>query len=276
MIHDGKTKVIARLHTKFSPRALNIYNPYFEETGVNAVFLLFQNPDPKPLIEGMKSLGFSGAVSVGFETDPNFAQLMDELDETSKIVGHIGFVKNIEGKLRGFYQGGKGELLAIQSAIDVAGKDIVLVGAGNVAKALVFEMSKLPVLPKSVTILNRTIEKLEGFKKYPFVKSVGGLEDLQKASGDILVNATPIGVTITDVLYTEDIVKRFIAVSDVTFEKEDTNLVLLAKKLDKKFATGWDMFTYQGLVVLEGILDIKVDPIILKKHVIAGLSQTVK
>jgi shikimate 5-dehydrogenase len=61
-------------------------------------------------------------------------------------------------------------------------------------------------------------------------------------------------------------------VVDVTFEKENTNLVSIAKKLGLFVATGWDMFTYQGQVCLEGILKEKVDFNILKKHVVAGLS----
>ena len=49
---DENTKIIGRFHTKPSPRGLNIYNPFFEEAGINAVYLLFYNPDPKILVEG--------------------------------------------------------------------------------------------------------------------------------------------------------------------------------------------------------------------------------
>ena len=94
MINDGNTKVIARLHKQLSPRALNIYNPFFEEAGINAVFLLFYNSDPKPLVDGIKNLNFSGAVTVGFETDADFAKLVDEHDESSRIVNRVGFIKN--------------------------------------------------------------------------------------------------------------------------------------------------------------------------------------
>lgn len=276
MIHDGNTKVIARLHKQFSPRGLNIYNPYFEETGTNAVFLLFYNSKPKTLVEEIKDLNFTGAVSVGFETDAEFVELIDECDETSKIVNRVGFIKNINGKLRGYYQGGKGQLLSIQSVSNIAGEDLVIVGAGNVVVSLLEEISKLPKLPKSVVVLNRTQEKLNGFKKYSFVKEVGGLDTLPVRKGNILVNATPFGGKENDTIFNDELIRNFDVVSDVTFETENTNLINSAKKLGKKYATGWDMFTYQGLVVLETILDIKVDPVILKKHVIAGLSQTVK
>lgn len=276
MIHDGNTKIIARLHKQYSPRGLNIYNPYFEEVGVNAVYLLFSNPDPLPLVTGIKDLNFAGAISVGFETDAEFAKLVDEYDESSKIVGRVGFIKNNNGILKGYYQGGRGQLLAIQSVSTVADKELVIVGAGNVVTSLLSEISRLDKGPKSVKIVNRTTGKAEEFKKYKFVKEIGGLEMLSQLRGDILINATDIGGNIEDTLYTQEVIANFEIVSDVTFQKENTNLIELAKKLKKKYATGWDMFTYQGLVVLETILDIKIDPQILKRHVVAGLSETVK
>ena len=276
MIHDGNTKIIARLHKQFSPRVLNIYNPYFEETGLNAAFLLFYNPDPKPLVAGIKNLNISGAVTVGFETDAQFAKLVDEYDESSTVVKRVGFIKNITGKLRGYYQGGLGQLLSIESQTSIKNKDLVIVGAGNVVRSLLWEISLRKKFPKSVVVINRTPEKLKDFDNYKFVKQTGGLDLLIKLSGDVLVNATHLGVREPDTLFTGEIVDKFKIISDVTFEKEDSNLILLAKKLGKKYSTGWDMFTYQGLVVLETILDTKIDPKILKKHVISGLSEVVK
>lgn len=277
MIHDGHTKIIARLHKQFSPRALNIYNPYFEEVGLNAAFILFHNPDPKPLIHGIKDLNFAGAVTVGFETDPEFTKLVDDFDDTSTNVNRIGFIKNVDGRLKGFYQGGQGILFATQNAISLDGKEIVLIGSGNVVRSLLFEIQKRDVKTKKITILNRTVEKLTEIQsEYSVVNDIGGLDKLKNITGDILINASHIGSSQPDVYFTKEIIGRFQAVSDVTFETENTNLINLAKKLGLKLSTGWDMFTYQGLIVLETILDIKIDPVILKKHVVSGLTRNVK
>jgi hypothetical protein len=35
------------------------------------------------------------------------------------------------------------------------------------------------------------------------------------------------------------------------------------------------MFTFQGQVILESILEMDIDPVILKKHVVSGLSEVV-
>lgn len=273
---DENTKVIGRFHTKPSPRGLNIYNPFFEEAGINAVYLLFYNPDPKILMDGLRSLGLSGAITVGFETNPDFPKLVDELDRSSTDVGRVGFVVNKGGVVKGYYQGGEGLLRSIKQAAPIEGEEIVIVGAGNVAKSLLFNLSHVKNLPK-VTICNRTVKNAERIaKNFNFVKDVFPLEDLSKLGGQILINATDIGGSVADEIFSEKIVGNFTAVSDVTFETEETNLIKLARKFHKAFSTGWDMFTCQGQVVLETILGTEISAEILKKHVIKGLTQVVE
>jgi shikimate 5-dehydrogenase len=273
---DENTKVIARLHTKASPRGLNIYNPFFEEAGINALYVLFYNPDPTPLIEGIKNLNIIGAISAGFESNDVLPTLLDNVDEVGKYVGRIGFIKNSNGLLTGSHQGGEGLLRAIQKIESLANKKVILAGGGNIAKALLFNINKLENKPSEVILVNRTVSKIESVKSdFSFITEVKSLSELNTLSGDLLINATDIGGSVEDIFYTDEIVNKFGQIADVTFEKENTNLVTLAKKLNKKVSTGWDMFTFQGQVILESMLEIKIDPIMLKKHVVSGLSEVV-
>lgn len=272
---DENTKVIGRFHTKASPRGLNIYNPYFEETGTNAVYLLFYNEDPKVLVDGMRKLKLAGAITAGFESDSVLPTLLDELDENSKYIGRLGYLTCENDKVVGHTQGGQGMFKTIKSVSPIANQKIVIVGAGNICKGLLFEIKKAG-LDCEVQIFNRDISKAKDLQNdYPFVKSVFELSQLNQASGDVLVNLTDIGGSESDTIFTEEIINNFKAIVDVTFETENTNLVTLSKKLGLLIATGWDMFTYQGQVCLEGILKEKVDFNILKKHVVAGLSEIV-
>lgn len=273
---DENTKIIGRFHSKVSPRGLNIYNPTFQELGINALYLLFYDPSPEKLFEGMSDLNLSGAVTVGFETDPRLAKLVDEFDDMAKYLGRVGFVKNVNGKIVASVQSGEAMFRTISQTENMLGKNIVIVGSGQVCKSLLYFISKQKDLPNSVEIFNRTVEKAENLaKEYSFVKSVGPLASLKDKKGDILVNLSHLGGSEEDDLFTEKIINNFEAVTDVTFEKENTNLISLARKLNKKYSTGWDMFTYQGQIVLESILDQKIPTDVLKKHVIKGLSQTV-
>lgn len=273
---DENTKVIGRFHTKASPRGLNIYNPYFEETGTNAVYLLFYNQDPKVLVDGMRKLSLTGAITAGFESDTILPTLLDELDENSKFIGKISYLTNSNNKVVGHTQGGLGMFRTIKSVAPIANQKLVIVGAGNICKGLLYEIKK-EGLDCEINIYNRDLAKAKELQnEFSFIKSTPELSQLNQASGDVLVNLTDIGGSEKDNIFSEDLIKNFNSVVDVTFETENTNLINLSKKLGLPVATGWDMFTYQGQVCLEGILNEQVDFNILKKHVIAGLSETVK
>ena len=274
---DENTKIIGRFHSVASPRGLNIYNPLFEELGINALYILFYDPDPKKLFDGLRQLKLSGAVTVGFETDPRLAKLVDKFDATSKYMKRVGFVTNNNGILTGHVQSGEAMYKTVSKAMNPEGKKLVIVGAGNVAKCMLFYISGLKKKPSEVEIYNRDVAKAKKLvKDFKFVKEVGSLSDLQNAKGDIIANVTQMGGSQPDDVFTSNVVKNFKAVADVTFETENTNLIKLAKKLKKKYSTGWDMFTYQGQIVLETILGQKISAEVLRKHVVKGLSQVVK
>lgn len=273
---DANTKIIGRFHKEASPRGLNIYNPFFQENEINAVYLLFHNKDPKVLIDGFRSLNLTGAITAGFESDTVLPTLLDEVDEAAKFIGKIGYITNDNGKLIGHAQGGLGMFRTITSIVNLNGKNMTIVGAGNIAKGLLFEMEKEQI-KCSVTIYNNTISKAEELKKrFSCIKRVHDLAKLNQASGDVFVNLTDIGGSVKDYVFPEAVVEKFSHVIDVTFETELTPLVSTARKLGKKVATGWDMFTYQGQVCLEGLLGTKVDSLVFKKYVATGLSEVVK
>lgn len=273
---DENTKVIGRFHTKVSPRGLNIYNPYFEETGTNAVYLLFYNQDPKVLVDGLRKLNLAGAITAGFESDTVLPTLLDELDENSKYIGKIGYLTYANNKVVGHTQGGQGMFKTIRSVSPISNQKIVIVGAGNICKGLLFEIKK-EGLDCEIHIYNRDQSKAKKLQNdFSFIKSISELSQLSQSSGDVLVNLTDVGGSEPDNIFNKELIKRFKAVVDVTFETENTNLITLSKSLGLTVATGWDMFANQGLVCLEGILNKKVDFNILKKHVVTGLSEVVK
>lgn len=276
MIPNENTKLIARIHSKPNARGLNIYNPFFESEGINAQYLLFYNNTPEKLLKGLLDLGFVGANTAGFENDPEFKKLISNFDESSSFIGHVGYIKNEDGAWKAYYSGGEGLLAAIFNRTGLEGKDIVIVGAGNVSRSLILSITKRGIKPKSITILNRTIEKAkEVALKFNIKIDVKPLEELSKCKGDILINATPLGYKEEDNIYTDDIVKNFNLIVDVTFEIEDTNLIKLARKLKKDHITGLDFFTFQGKVFLEDVLEIEVDPVKLRGHVKRGLSEVI-
>lgn len=276
MTIDEKTKLIGRFHKQASPRGLNIYNPFFQEERINAIYFLFYNPNPKILIDGFRSLNLTGAITAGFESDSVLPKLLDGVDDTAKFVGRIGYITNENGSIIGHMQGGQGMLRTIKYIVDPSNKKIVIAGAGNVARGLLFEMEKEKIRC-SVDIYNRTTDKAKKLKeRFSFIKGVRPFRQIDKAKGDIFVNLTQIGGKVRDITYPKFLINKFSNIVDVTFETEETDLIKTARKLSKKVATGWDMFTFQAQVCIEGILGVKADYRKLKKHVVAGLTFTTR
>lgn len=273
---NGSTKIIGRLHTKNSERGLNIYNPYFQNNSFNYIYTLFTNNSIDKLISGVRNLNLAGAITVGFELDPKLPTLLDELSPVSKVINRVGYIVNRDGKLYGSYQGGEALVSAILDKYSLERKEITIVGAGILAKAFLFTLKESGLLSSKVNIVNRSVDNAKEMIKLLDVEAdVYGLHELSKVSSDIIINITDIGGSVDDTVYTEDVVNKFECIVDVTFEKENTNLVELGKKSGKVVVTGWDMFTHQGVVALQDITGKDIDPSELKEYVVRGLSTVV-
>ena len=263
------TKVMLRLHIEANNRGLQIYNPYFEQVGFNAVYLLVHNPDPKPLVQGLRNLNFSGAIPAGFEKSPEFADLLDELTDVSKVIGKVGIVFNKNGKLIGHYQGGQGLYASITSKYGkLTGKELVILGSGTVAKGLLLEMQMQNDLPK-VLLVNRTLENAKKLaSEFNFVESIVSLDDLHHQKGDVFVDTTDIGSPWNkgnEYKYSEEFVKKFKFVADVTFVPLEPQLIKIAKKIGVDCAPGYMMFMHQANICTKMILDHELDFSIYEK-----------
>lgn len=243
---------------------------------VNAAYVLFYKNTPHKLLDACQDLGFVGLNTAGFESDSEFSKLITNFDRSSKLVGHIGYLKYEEDNYKAYYQGGEGLFQAILKKFDIDNKELVIVGAGNVATSLIDTIALKNKKPKKITIVNRTYERAKALtEKLSNIDNIQTLSELGNISGDILVNATPLGGGATDDVFNENIVSKYKGVVDVTFETENTNLTTLAKKLNIVCSSGWDFFTFQGKVFLENVLEIDINEEVLKKHVSNGLKTIV-
>jgi shikimate 5-dehydrogenase len=269
---DENTRLMARLHHSLNGRGISIYNPYFQEMGVNAVYLLFYNQNPKPLFESLRKLNMAGAIPAGFEKDPRIIKYMDELGPVSKKIGRIAVVRQRRGKLTGYYQGGYGIAESVRRMTKFKNKKLVILGAGVVVRGLLalFEIEKDK--PKEIEIYNRTLENAERVaKEFSFVDKIGTIKDMESSNGDIFINATDIGIPWNkgkDYKFKKEFISGFSYIADTTFVPLKPQLIKVSEKLGKKVSPGWKMFLYQGKMCLEKILDIKVNEKILAKYIV--------
>ncbi len=270
---NEKTKVIARFVPDANPRGLNIYNPFFQETNINAVYLLFPNTEPKILIESMRNLNFAGAiVAQKFEKDPQIAPLLDQLDPLAKKLGKIGTIVNKKGKLLGTHSAAYGLLESLNRLTNYSGKKIVILGAGTVVKGLLSLMELTNKKPRQFDIYNRTLSKAHSLtQEFTFINNVEHIADLTtKAEGDIFINATSIGSPWNKEPFDfpKSFIDRFQYIIDVTFVPLKTPLIRKAHELGKITSPGYEMFLFQGKRSLELILEEKINEKILLKHIL--------
>jgi shikimate dehydrogenase len=276
MLINENTKVMLRLHTEANTRGLQIYNPYFEKVGLNAVYLLTHNKDFNKLIQGIKNLNFAGAISAGFEKDHKFAESLDELTDEAQFTGRVGILVNRNGKLIGHYQGGQGLYASIVAQYgELKDKKMVLLGAGTVAKALLYEMRKKDDIA-DVTVINRTLKNAEILaNEFSFVNNVSPLNELENQQANVFVDTTDIGSPWNsgdDYLFTEKFVKRFDFVADVTFVPTEPQLIKVAKEAGVNYSPGYKMFMHQANICTEMILGHKLEFDIYEKLMLEDFS----
>ena len=104
-------------------------------------------------VRGLRALGFRG----GHCADPHKQAVLAWLDrttETATIVGTANLIFREENALVGENTEGKGVVQAIRAIVPPAGRRVVLLGAGSVARATAVELAAAGAA--SIAIVNRT------------------------------------------------------------------------------------------------------------------------
>ena len=104
-------------------------------------------------MRGLRALGFRG----GHCADPHKQAVMPLLDrttETAAMVGSVNLIFRDGDALVGDNTEGKGVVHTIRRTLDPAGKQVVLLGAGRVARAVAVELAAAGAA--GLTIVNRT------------------------------------------------------------------------------------------------------------------------
>src|SRR5271157_3808780 len=149
---NGATKLIGFFGSTYrTSKMYAIYNAAMEALGLNYLYVPFVVGDLQKAVEGMRHLGIAAAgVTIPYKI--SIIPYLDELDAESQMVGAVAVVVNRDGKLIGSTTDGQGALRALQEKTEVAGKKVVLIGAGGAARAIAFTVHRAG---GQLTVLNR-------------------------------------------------------------------------------------------------------------------------
>lgn len=167
--------------------------------------------------------------------------LLDELDESAKIIGAVNCVHN----RKGYNTDWMGFLNALKTnGVDIKSKDCTILGAGGAARAIAFGLVKAGI--KSISIKNRTKAKAD--QLLDWINSIFPNNNPSEKS-DIVVNCTPLGMwpeTESTPMALNEIKPNSILV-DTIYNPIETQWLKSGKEKGAKVIGGLDMFIAQGL-----------------------------
>lgn len=233
-----------KLSHSLSPR---IHKMIFDEIGVDGAYRLFEIPkgNLKEFTSAIKLLKIKG-VSV---TIPYKSIIMDYIDFISPEAERIGAVNTIDlynDKLYGYNTDyfGFGYMLESNN-IDLEGKIVVILGNGGVTKAAMHYLLDNRV--SKLYIVSRTPENATGLIDERV--EVIGYNQLDNIEGDILMNATPVGMFPNENASPvgEEIIRNFNTVIDLIYNPSKTKFMIMSEKLGKNVVGGLSMLISQGV-----------------------------
>ena len=260
---NPKTKVFALIGNPVShSMSPAIHNAAFMKLNIDSLYVAFQVEDVKGALAGMRALDNFRGMSV---TIPHKIEVMQYVDEIPAVDRHIGSINTVvkeDGKLIGFNTDGPGALKAIVDAgVELAGKKVLMLGAGGAARAIAFTLAKkggineLVLLDINENFLNNLTGDLRNGTEAtitPGMLNPATIEE-QMASADLIVNCTPVGMHPKEdaTLVPDNLFRPGQVVFDVVYNPLETKLLRQAKAKGLKVIPGVEMFINQAILQFE-------------------------
>ncbi len=248
---NGETQIIGFFGSTYkTSKMYAMYNAAFEALGLNYVYVPLIVKDLEKAVEGIRHLGIK-AVGVTIPYKIDVIPYLDELDSDARRIGAVNAIVHHHGRLLGANTDGKGAVKALQEVMDIAGKKVVLLGAGGAARAIAFALADEG---EDVVIINRTKDAAEALAKAVGCKyeTIDKLEQELKGA-HVVINATSVGMVPTEnaSLVKKELLSSEFIVMDLVSHPKETKLLKEAKESGCKIVYGDRMLFWQGVLKFE-------------------------
>lgn len=202
MLISGSTKVFAL----FGDPVLHSLSPIMQNAAFRAlqldccyVPLLVRQDSLATAVKAVRELNLGG-VNLTIPHKERVLAYLDQVDEQALQIGAVNTIVNRDGYLFGYNTDASGFLASLQSkGFATKGKRVVMMGAGGAARAVAMALFHAGVT--QITISNRNLNRAELLADR--LRKIGAdvdvcdygvcfFEAVQK--GDLLINATPVGM----------------------------------------------------------------------------------
>ena len=255
---DGNTELIAHIgYPTHSFKSPLIYNPYFEQEGINALVVPMgcQTAHYPEFLKSVFNLSNIRGALITMPHKVTTVGLLDEVTPTVKVAGACNAVKRDErGRLVGDMFDGAGFVRGVKrKGFALQGKRVLVVGCGGVGSAIAASLAAEQIT--AISLFDVNTASCEGLgqrlqSEYPEIKVETGSNDPE--GHDLVVNATPMGMNEGDPLPMD--VSRIAPetfVGEVVMRQEMTAFLQAAKNRGCKVQVGSDMLFEQIPAYLE-------------------------
>jgi shikimate dehydrogenase len=223
-----------------------VYNYAFREHSLNSVYVSFDCGYSYTAADAIRKLNIQGA-TISMPLKEDILSYVDSYDKHVRKIGALNVITNKNNELKGYNTDWLGALNVLKKHTCIEGKNIAIVGAGGVAKAIAYGLTKYNC---KVFIFNRDLLKAKQLVHKFSLSHAGHLTEtelIEKA--DIIINATPMGSNhlLRESFFWEHIsIKKDHTILDVVISQSDTLLIDKAKKVGCNYSSGIDMYLSQA------------------------------
>jgi shikimate dehydrogenase len=255
---SGNTRIIAHIgFPTHSFRAPMIYNPYFEQAGIDAVVVPMGCPAQhfESFLRAVFTLSNICGALITMPHKVSAVELLDEASPAVRICGACNAIRRTaDGRLVGDMFDGEGFVRGVRrKGIDPAGKRVLIVGAGGVGSAIAAafgaaRVAHLALFDTRPEVAEDLAARLR--EQWPILHLSTGSRD--PAGFDIVVNATPLGMEAGDALPID--MSRLAPscfVGEVVMRDEMTAFLHAARERGCGYQVGSDMLFEQIPAYLE-------------------------
>ncbi|NSW75458.1 MAG: shikimate dehydrogenase [Candidatus Atribacteria bacterium] len=257
---DAQTRLLALLgHPVSHSLSPSFQNAALQFLGLPFVYLAFDvlPQNLSKAVEAIKTLNARG-FNVTVPHKERICSFLDHLEEEAQIVQAVNTVVNEDGRLLGYNTDIYGfEKSMEEEGVRIEGKNVLLLGAGGVSRAIVFALGRKNIT--SLIIANRTLERAQELalfaeRFFSFPVKVASWEDAMEGEGecfhgvDVIVNATSLGIKGEAIPLDWHKFLSCSLVMDVVYRKgSETGFVVEARKRGIHGFSGKSMLLYQGV-----------------------------
>ena len=233
MLIDQDTKLFFSISAKPGALGSFLYNSAFRELGINAIYKPLKCDSAKAfvkLVKSLKSLGAAG-VSVSMPYKKEAAEICDVLSIVAECTKNVNTIRFENKETVGYNTDYSGFIRSAYHLLEKS-KSAVIYGAGAVSDSIYKGIGQQFVM--------------HGMQDNIYIVPSDEPDLLLQLNADLFVNATPVGMHgIEDKVFTKDVVGRYKHVFDVVIKHGHTNLIEIAKNLNKDCVSGAQMYLEQ-------------------------------